>query len=204
MSQFWNDRYSHPEYAYGEAPNEFFKQQLDLLPPGSILLPAEGEGRNGVYAATRGWEVHAFDQSEEGQKKAQHLAAKNGVSIDYLVNAFDHLPYSPGQFDCLALIYAHFDADKKSEYHQKLAGFLKPGGVLIFEAYSKRNLEFLAKNPKIGGPKDVDMLFSTNELRADFPEFEIVLLEEVVVELSEGKFHEGEGCVVRFVGRKQS
>lgn len=201
MSQFWNERYQSPEYAYGETPNEFFKEQLDRLPPGAILMPADGEGRNGVYAAVKGWDVSAFDQSVEGQKKALQLAAKNGVSIHYLVNAFEDLPYQPQQFDCIGLIYAHFDADKKSAYHRALSNFLKPSGIVIFEAYSKKNLEFVARNPKVGGPKNVDMLFTTDEILADFPDFEVLYLAEEVIELVEGKFHEGEGCVVRFVGR---
>lgn len=46
--------------AYGTEPNAFFKAQLDQLTPGRLLLPAEGEGRNAVYAAKKGWEVAAF------------------------------------------------------------------------------------------------------------------------------------------------
>jgi hypothetical protein len=48
MKEFWNERYANEEYAYGEEPNEFFKQELARLQPGRILLPADGEGRNGV------------------------------------------------------------------------------------------------------------------------------------------------------------
>ena len=71
MLAHWNDRYSNPEYAYGTAPNEWFKEQLTHLPgKGRILLPAEGEGRNAVFAAKQGWEVSAFDPSEAGREKA--------------------------------------------------------------------------------------------------------------------------------------
>ena len=50
MKDFWNERYDEESYAYGNSPNVFFKQQLDKLKVGSLLLPAEGEGRNAVYA----------------------------------------------------------------------------------------------------------------------------------------------------------
>ena len=63
MKDFWNERYGAPEYAYGTEPNVFFKQELDGLKPGRLLLPAEGEGRNGVYAAEKGWSVSAYDWS---------------------------------------------------------------------------------------------------------------------------------------------
>lgn len=56
MQDFWNNRYSGVDFFYGEDPNEYFAQQLKYFNPGKILLPAEGEGRNGVYAALQGWE----------------------------------------------------------------------------------------------------------------------------------------------------
>lgn len=76
MQDFWNERYNREEYVYGEAPNEYFRQQLQTLTPGSILMPLEGEGRNGVYAAGLGWQVDAFDMSTEGKRKALQLAKK--------------------------------------------------------------------------------------------------------------------------------
>lgn len=54
MKEMWDKRYGNTEYAYGEEPNAFFKKTLDKLDlKGSILLPAEGEGRNAVYAAKK-------------------------------------------------------------------------------------------------------------------------------------------------------
>ena len=120
----WNERYSQEAFAYGEAPNHYLKEQLIKLPVGSILFPAEGEGRNAVFAATSGWQVSAFDISQEGKNKALKLADKNQVSIDYQVGALDVLNYEPEQFDAIALIYAHFPANIKSAYHKKLDHFL--------------------------------------------------------------------------------
>ncbi|NVM67000.1 hypothetical protein FHW88_005321 [Mucilaginibacter sp. SG538B] len=62
----WDQRYAEEEFAYGEQPNNFLQQQLSLLKPGKILFPAEGEGRNAVFAAGLGWAVSAFDISIEG------------------------------------------------------------------------------------------------------------------------------------------
>ncbi len=199
----WNDRYKANEFAYGEQPNNYLKEQLEKLPAGTILFPAEGEGRNAVFAATLGWAVSAFDISAEGKKKALQLAAKHNVTIDYSVGLLEELPYAEGQFDAMALIYAHFPAAIKSVYHQTLDKYLRKGGLLIFEAFSKSHLAYLEKNENVGGPKDIDSLFSTEEIRADFPNYEIIELAEQEIELHEGLYHNGTGSVIRFTGRKK-
>ena len=202
MKEFWDERYRAEAFVYGEAPNAFLKAQLEALKPGAILFPAEGEGRNAVYAATLGWTVSAFDQSVEGQKKALRLAAKHGVALGYRVGEFREIAYAPEQFDAIALIYAHFSADTKSAYHRMLDTFLRKGGTLIFEAYSKDHLRFNEKNDKVGGPRDPGMLFSLEEIRADFPGYEVLELSQQELEQNEGMFHTGMGSVIRFVGRK--
>ncbi|MEQ8364470.1 MAG: class I SAM-dependent methyltransferase [Cyclobacteriaceae bacterium] len=199
----WNERYSAETYAYGEQPNKFLKEQLDKLPVGSILFPAEGEGRNAVYAAQQGWLVYAFDISIEGQKKAFQLAEKNKVKIEYSVGELQTLNYKPNQFDVIALIYAHFPAAIKSSYHKTLDTYLKKDGVIIFEAFSKRNIDYVAKNEKVGGPRDIGSLFSEEEIKSDFPNYEFDQLEEVEIELYEGMYHNGMGSVIRFVARKK-
>jgi len=199
----WNDRYSNSAFAYGEEPNNFFKEQIEKFKPGTILFPAEGEGRNAVYAAKLGWEVAAFDISEEGKNKALKLAEANDVTIDYKVGALETLNYQPEQFDAIALIYAHFPAEIKSQLHRTLETYLRKDGIIIFEAFSKKHLEYLAVNDKVGGPKDIESLFSIEEIKADFPNYEIIQLEETEIELNEGLFHNGKGSVIRFVGKKK-
>jgi len=199
----WNERYSKEEFAYGEQPNNYLKEQLQKLDPGTILFPAEGEGRNAVFAAKLGWIVSAFDIRVAGKNKALRLAENNKVTIDYKVDALQNLSYNTGHFDAIALIYAHFPAEIKSFYHKSLDKYLRKGGVIIFEAFSKKHLDYIARNEKVGGPKDIDMLFSIDEIRSDFVNYEIVELEEKEIELKEGQFHNGKGSVIRFVGRKK-
>jgi ubiquinone/menaquinone biosynthesis C-methylase UbiE len=200
--QFWNGRYGNGEYAYGKTPNLFFKEQLEQLPAGNILLPAEGEGRNAVYAASKGWNVTAFDISEKGRGKARELADEHNVSITYLVGDLEQLDLKEETFDAIGLIYAHFLADKKSALNKKLSTYLKKDGIIIFEAFSKKNLPLVKANPKVGGAMDESMLFSREEIKVDFPDFEIQVLEEKEAELQEGIYHNGKGSVIRFVGRK--
>jgi len=199
----WNDRYSSEEFAYGTAPNNFLKEQLEKLTPGSILFPAEGEGRNAVFAAQIGWKVSAFDISAEGKNKAFKLAEANNVEIDYQVGELETLNYQAEQFDAIALIYAHFPAAIKSSIHKTLETYLREDGYIIFEAFSKKHLVYLAINDKVGGPKDIESLFSIEEIQSDFPDYEIIQLEEKEIELNEGLFHNGKGSVIRFIGKKK-
>ncbi len=199
----WNDRYSQNGFAYGEEPNIYLKEQLEKLSAGNILFPAEGEGRNAVFAAKREWKVSAFDISAEGKNKALQLAETNQVKIDYQVGELSKLNYRAEQFDAMALIYAHFPADTKSAYHRKLSEYLRKGGIVIFEAFSKNHINYNSVNPKVGGPKDEGMLFSTDEIKSDFANYEVEELIEKEIELSEGLYHNGTGSVIRFVGRKK-
>lgn len=199
----WNDRFREEEFAYGKKPNNYLKEQLEKLNPGKILFPAEGEGRNAVFAAINNWDVSAVDISIEGQKKANQLAKSNNVSIDYQIEELQNLKYKADQFDAIALIHAHFPPTIRATYHKKIVKFLKKDGTIIIEGFSKKHLEYNSKNPKVGGPKNIDFLFSIEEIKAEFQNFEIIELVEKEIELNEGAFHIGKASVIRFVGRKK-
>ncbi len=202
-TQRWNERFSAEEFAYGEKPNLYLKDQLEKLPKGKILFAAEGEGRNAVFAARLSWKVSAFDISAEGKKKAQKLSEKNKVTLDYRVGELETLHFQSEEFDAIGLIYAHFPAEIKSFYHKTLDKYLRKDGIVIFEAFSKKHLEYVTKNEKVGGPRDIQSLFSIDEIKSDFANYEIIELVEKEIELNEGQFHNGTGSVIRFVGRKK-
>ncbi|HMQ44126.1 MAG TPA: class I SAM-dependent methyltransferase [Mariniflexile sp.] len=203
MEEFWNNRYKKKEFAYGKNPNVFFKNTINKLNvSGKLLLPAEGEGRNAVYAAKLGLNVFAFDISEAGKNKAKELAKSENVTIDYRVGELNQLNLKKNSFDALALIYAHFPENEKETLHKDLVELIKPNGYLILEGFSVNNLELLKKNPKIGGPAIRAMLFSKQEIKDTFKNFEIIELEETQIELNEGRFHNGLASVIRFIGKK--
>ena len=205
MVEMWDSRYSAEEYAYGIAPNVFFKETIGAYKiKGEILLPAEGEGRNAVYAAKNGLKVSAFDISREGKNKALKLAAKENVEITYEVGSFFDLDLVDKQYDAAALIFAHFPPSLLSNYHKKIGALIKPNGIIILEGFSKNHLKMREKNPQIGGPNKLEMLFSKQSIQNDFSDFEIIQLEEIEVELKEGEFHDGKGSVIRFIGRKST
>jgi len=202
MKEFWDERYAHEEFAYGEEPNEYFKEKLSKLKPGRILLPAEGEGRNAVYAAKLGWEVDAFDISKEGKSKAEQLAEKHNVSINYQVGALEDLNYESETFDVVGLIFTHFNPEIRAKYHKTFVGLLKTGGKIISETFSKNHIKYNVENPKVGGPKDVDFLTSIDQIHDEFIEIKVLELKTTEKELDEGIFHVGKGEVIRFFGEK--
>jgi len=195
---FWDARYSEKEFAYGQEPNQYFKEKLIGLSPGKLLLPAEGEGRNAVYAAQLGWDVTSFDPSESGKGKALRLALNRNVQINYEVfDAANFLQHNNNTFDLVGFCFTHFPGTDRAMLHQKLAHAVRPGGHVIFEAFAKGHERYNEKQPEVGGPKDPDMLFSKNELKTILEGFDILELNTTEVQLSEGKYHQGLGLVVR-------
>ncbi|UOU97214.1 class I SAM-dependent methyltransferase [Chryseobacterium daecheongense] len=203
QKDFWNERYCNEEYIYGTLPNEYLKGKLKDLKPGKILFPAEGEGRNAVYAAVKGWECEAFDQSEEGNKKALLWASKNNTEISYTVSNVENVEYPNSSFDALAMIYTHFSGGLRRTFHRKLCEFLKPGGYLILEGFSKLQQEYQQRNPQSGGPRDSEMLYDLEELKRDFENFEIKEAVVKTIVLNEGDHHKGEASVVRIFAVKK-
>lgn len=198
MTQYWNERYSQEAYVYGEAPNEFFAAQLKNTLPGTMVLPCEGEGRNAVYAASLGWKVYAFDTSDAGMVKANALAAKKGVTINYQLADALTVNFAENSIDIVALIYAHFPPEIRKTIHQRAIKWLKPGGKIILEAFNPAQL-----NNNSGGPKAPLMLYTENMVAADFIELKTALIHTAHINLKEGKFHDGIADVLRYVGIKK-
>ena len=197
MKNFWDERFAVDEYVYGTEPNAFFKQELEKLKPGILLMPGEGEGRNAVFAATLGWTVTAFDPSVEGKKKAEKLAGSKKVSIKYLTYDYENIQLPMDYFDCIGLVYTHMPSSKRQEYHRKLISFLKPGGHVIMECFSKEQI-----HNNTGGPGDISMLYSEEELQADFESFSEISIVKEEISFDEGLFHKGNASVMRLIGTK--
>ncbi|KAF0153096.1 MAG: SAM-dependent methyltransferase [Ignavibacteria bacterium] len=197
MSEFWNERFGKEEFLYGKEPNVFLKQELENLKPGKILFPAEGEGRNAVYAATLGWDVDALDSSEAAKVKAEKLAEEKEVKINYaLVNLKFH-KFQKEKYDAVAIIYFHLPSDCRNDVYKEAIGALKPGGKLILELFDKEQFKV-----PYAGPKDEDLLYSLEDAVSDFIDLEFEKLAKETIQMDEGNGHQGVGYVIRFVGVK--
>lgn len=194
---FWNERYSSIDYIYGKEPNRFFSEQLNKLKPGRLLLLGEGEGRNAVYAASKGWEVDAIDQSEEAKRKALKLAKEKGININYNVLDVEDFQFPGNYYDAVSMIFFHIPKNIQNKIYPALIQSLKMGGIIILESFGKEQINFNS-----GGPKDPNLLVSDEEISRSFRELNTILLENKIEKLVEGAYHSGEADVVRFVGIK--
>jgi SAM-dependent methyltransferase len=193
---FWNQRYANNQQVYGIQPNAFFKSFIDSHKPGSILLPAEGEGRNALYAASKGWDVDAFDFSEEAMKRATSLFRENKVNVNYDLQQIEN--FTAGKkYDAVALIFVHVPSSTRSSFHKEIHNSLVSGGHLIFEAFSKDQVNYNS-----GGPKDLSLLYDAPSICSDFPFLHISFCGESQVELNEGEFHKGKAAVLQLRGQK--
>lgn len=199
MSDFWNERYSASEYAYGKEPNQYFKSLIQFLKPGKMLIPGAGEGRDAVYAATLGWEVYAFDRSSAGREKALRLSDEFNCKIQYDVLDAADFDFESNKFDCVALIYFHLPEQLRQNFHRNIPKLLNEGGYLILEAFNPKQIENSS-----GGPKEISMLPTSEKLVHDFAELIRIENRECTETLNEGKFHVGKADLVRYFGRKMS
>lgn len=195
MSDFWNQRFSGPDYTYGTEPNAFLVSQKKYFMPGmKVLAVADGEGRNGVWLAQQGLDILSVDGSEVGLRKAQELAKRRGVSIRTECADLTTWTWPEKKFDLVVAIFIHFPPEHRTRLHKKMLGALKPGGVLIMEAFTPAQLGY-----KTGGPPVKEMLYTAEMLRNDFMEAELLQQEESLTELEEGVGHRGQAAVVRLV-----
>ncbi len=197
MKNFWDDRYSQQDYVYGTSPNEFFRQEIEKLKPGRILLLGEGEGRNAVFAAKNGWQVDAFDYSAKARDKALKLAEDNNITINYNVVNIDELEIVPDTYDAAGIIFLHLHGILREKLHSLTLEALKTNGKLILEMFSKDQIKKTS-----GGPKELELLYSLSEIEKDFQDLKFEKFFETDTNLNEGSYHSGEASVIRLVGTK--
>lgn len=199
----WDERYGGEEYAYGTEPNDFLRDEFQRIDAGTeVLCLAEGEGRNAVFLARRGYGVVAVDRSTVGLEKARRLADRSDVEIrTEAADLRDH-DLGDGRWGGIVSIYAHLPADERRDLHRRVARALAPGGVFLLEAYIERQLEM----PGVGGPpaSGRSLFMSLAGLREELAGLDLVIAREVEREVSEGRYHRGLSAVVQVAARKPS
>jgi SAM-dependent methyltransferase len=192
----WNQRFAGCEFAYGTEPNSFLAQHANLL-ASPVLSLAEGEGRNAVFLASLGLDVLGVDASAVGLAKAHTLAASRGVTIR--TEVADLATYEPPQqsFGSVISISCHLPSAVRKRLHTLVERALKPGGIVLLEAYTPAQL-----SRDTGGPKDHDMLMTRAALESEFPNCTPIVSQELDREIVEGTFHTGLASVVQFIARK--
>jgi SAM-dependent methyltransferase len=195
--QFWDARYGDTDFAYGDQPNDFLREQAALLPPGDALCLAEGEGRNGVHLAELGHRVTVQDLSAVGLAKARRLAAERGVSIETCCGDLQEFRPRPESTDLVVAIWMHLPPPLRASVLAQAIAALRPGGHLILEAYSPRQLAL-----GTGGPPSIELLVEPEQIRRELTGLELLVLVERQRQIHEGPYHHGTSAVVQAVGRK--
>jgi SAM-dependent methyltransferase len=197
-SEFWDERYAAPGFAYGTRPNCWLEARAgDIRPGGRVLSLGEGEGRNAIWLAEHGFSVDAVDASAVGLEKARRLAAQRGVAIKTQVDDLATYRPEPEAYDALVLVFVHLPPTIRTLVHAAGTRALKPGGVVIIEAFAPLQL-----GRPSGGPRLADLLCDVATLRSDFPGVDWLVLDEAEIDLDEGPFHRGTAAVVHGVGRR--
>ena len=196
----WNSRFSTDGFIFGTDPNAWLREQAHVWRPEQrVLCVADGEGRNSVWLAQQGMKVDAYDIAEVGVAKARQLAAAQGVQVHYAVADCDHFDYGEARYDGVAAIFVQFaDPAMRERMFHHIKRCLKPGGVLILQGYTPRQLEY-----KTGGPPFASHLYTEAMLREAFAGFEILALREYEAELTEGSQHKGRSALIGLVARKR-
>lgn len=195
----WDERYNVPEFIFGTEPNVFLTQQAFRLTPGQrVLAVADGEGRNGVWLAQQGLSVLSVEGSSVALAKAQKLAQERGVNLDFECADLLQWQWGDARFDAVVAIFIQFaDPAGRKILFEGMKAALKPGGLLLLQGYTPRQLEF-----KTGGPSAVENMYTEPMLRELLAGWEILHLHEHDEHISEGAHHHGMSALIDVVARK--
>jgi 2-polyprenyl-3-methyl-5-hydroxy-6-metoxy-1,4-benzoquinol methylase len=198
-AQTWDQRFGQTEFLFGTEPNAYLESRRKLLSGGKkALAVADGEGRNSVWLAKQGLVVDAFDISPVGVAKARQLAQRAPVAVNFNVADCDSWSWQPHAYDYVVAIFVQFaDPEMRQRLFANMIKTLKPGGFLILQGYTPKQLEF-----KTGGPGLLDHLYTEELLRSAFAELQMVDLQVYEAVLDEGRQHRGPSALVGMVGQK--
>ena len=196
----WNQRFAADGYLFGTEPNAWLREHAAVWTPGQrVLCVADGEGRNSVWLARRGLQVDAFDIAEVGVAKARRLAAEQGATVNFQVADCDSFAWPEAHYDGVAAIFVQFaDPALRDRLFAHLQRSLKPGGTLLLQGYTPKQLEY-----RTGGPPLLSHLYTATMLREAFTAMDILELREYEADVAEGTGHLGRSALIGLVARRR-
>ena len=163
----WDKKYGSEEYINGKEPSSWLEENADLLcANGKALDLAGGEGRNSVFAASKGYQVTCLDISEKGLQKAQALAQERKTKITTLLADLNNKSLPENEYD-LVICFNFLDRNMFSGIRQTL----KSGGLLFYETFTLDYLKY--SNFK------KEWVLEINELLHAFRDFRVLRYREV-------------------------
>ena len=199
MQAFWNAKFQTKDLIYGEAPNNFVKENIELLVnTKKVMCLGEGEGRNAIYLADKGMEVEALDISDIALKKLRRRAKESYLFIKTRHTLFEY--WQPDMhYDAVVCTYLHLPKHNQKMLFEKALMALNTNGYFIAELFSESQIHFSS-----GGPKNIALLYDLNDILdivKTLPCKIIKLAQEVIV-LNEGDKHVGRASVIRIILQK--
>jgi 2-polyprenyl-3-methyl-5-hydroxy-6-metoxy-1,4-benzoquinol methylase len=192
----WDETYATDTYVYGEQANQFLQDHAHHLPKGKVICLAEGEGRNAVFLAKMGYSVTAVDLSKVGLEKAQKLAEKHHVKIDFIHGDLSTFELGKCQWDAVVSIFCHLPESVRQSLHSRIITSLKPNGVYLVEGYTPEQLRY-----HTGGPSKSDMMLSKAILTSELSALDFIHLQELERKVIEGTKHTGLAHVVQAIAK---
>lgn len=196
----WNQRFAAEHYVFGEAPNAYLQSQVAHLTPGSALAVADGEGRNSVWLAQQGLLVDAFDFSDNALRKAQSLAHQRQVAVNFVCSDWQSFDWKPAHYDNVVGIFFQFATpQERTALFERMLNSLKPGGTLIIQGYTPRQLDF-----NTGGPGKLAHMYDETLMLKAFGHLDILDLRTYEADITEGTGHQGVSGLLGMVARKST
>lgn len=197
QQDLWNQKFSRDGYLYGKEPNSFIASCYNNFKKSNrVLCVGEGEGRNAIFLAKKGYDVAAIDASDIGLEKLNAFAKEEGVNVQTrCIDLNDWIPTK--KYGAVIASYLHLPSAQKTDIFSKIEAAIKYQGFFVIEVFSKNQLNYSS-----GGPKDEDLLYTVDDFKEALKHSVIHKLEEVEVDLDEGKGHQGKASVIRVIAQK--
>lgn len=154
----WDERYAAKELVWSIGPNKRLAEEVATLAPGRALDIGCGEGRNAIYLAEQGWDVTAIDFSAVGVEKGAKIAAKRGVTVNWIVGDIGETQF-PGSFDLVAVMFVHTDPEFRTMWLPRAIATIAPGGTFIYIGHDPAGIK-----PGVSGPQNPVVWASSDQI----------------------------------------
>jgi tellurite methyltransferase len=180
----WDARHREAARDSPAEPASIVWEWLPLLPNGPALDLACGTGRHALFLAARGQFVNAVDWSGAALDILENRARRAKLQVSRAEDASAVTPRTHG----IRLIQANLEDLQLPEglfslvlclqylqrsLFQQMAAALRPGGVLVFETFTRAQLNYS------GGPRNPAHLLESGELRTAFPGLHTLFYREL-------------------------
>lgn len=184
----YDQRYRAEGYYWGLAPNHLCYDIMLIKPalkPYRVLDIGCGEGKDAVFLARNGYQVTAFDISEEGLSKAQMLADSCGVKVDFfradvrnfrLETTYDII-FSSG-------VFHYIPPELRETVADNLKSHTAPNGINVINVFVKK--PFIPPPPDTEASETAAGDWKSGELLTYYHDWLLRKNEEKIFDCSSG------------------